>query len=119
MTRRKSPRTQGPEGRPLNVSPARKGWEIDPEEDPSAGGAALNRCVIRSTSTCLRQVEGEMTKQSLGAPFKPFFGLSGVVADPTLRSVSLGASDLPPCRGQVKGAMNDAKVDYGECKCLK
>jgi hypothetical protein len=34
---------QGPEGRPPNVSPARKGWEIDPEEDPSAVGAALNR----------------------------------------------------------------------------
>jgi hypothetical protein len=32
---------QGPEGRPPNVSPARKGWEIDPEEDPSAVGAAL------------------------------------------------------------------------------
>jgi hypothetical protein len=27
---------QGPEGRLLNVSPARKGWEIDPEDDPSA-----------------------------------------------------------------------------------
>jgi hypothetical protein len=34
---------QGPEGRPPNVSPARKGWEIDPEEDASAVGAALNR----------------------------------------------------------------------------
>jgi len=34
---------QGPEGRPPNVSPARKGWEIDPAEDPSAVGAALNR----------------------------------------------------------------------------
>jgi len=34
---------QDPEGRPPNVSPARKGWEIDPEEDPSAVGAALNR----------------------------------------------------------------------------
>jgi hypothetical protein len=43
MTRRRSPEMQGPEGRPPNVSPARKGWEIDPEQDPSAGGAALNR----------------------------------------------------------------------------
>jgi hypothetical protein len=34
---------QGPEGRPPNVSPARKGREIDPEDDPSAVGAALNR----------------------------------------------------------------------------
>jgi hypothetical protein len=34
---------QGPEGRPPNVSPAWKGGEIDPEEDPSAVGAALNR----------------------------------------------------------------------------
>jgi len=33
---------QGPEGRLPNVSPARKGWEIDREEDPSAVGAALN-----------------------------------------------------------------------------
>src|SRR5216684_7165107 len=33
---------QGPEGRPPNVSPARKGWETDPEEDLSAAGAALN-----------------------------------------------------------------------------
>jgi hypothetical protein len=31
------------EGRPPNVSPARKGWEIDPEDDPSAVGAALNQ----------------------------------------------------------------------------
>src|SRR6202011_1862346 len=43
MTRQRWPYMQGPEGRPPNVSPARKGWEIDPEEDPSAGGAALNR----------------------------------------------------------------------------
>jgi hypothetical protein len=41
-------RVQGPEGRPPNVSPARKGWEIDREEDPSAVGAALNRCAIGS-----------------------------------------------------------------------
>ena len=34
---------QGPEGRPPNVSPARKGWEIDPEEHQSAVGAAQNR----------------------------------------------------------------------------
>ncbi len=34
---------QGPEGRPPNVSPARKGWEIDLEDDPSAVGAAPNR----------------------------------------------------------------------------
>jgi hypothetical protein len=34
---------QGPEGRPPNVSPARKGWEFDSEEDASAVGAALNR----------------------------------------------------------------------------
>jgi hypothetical protein len=43
MTPQRSPSIQGPEGRPPNVSPARKGWEIDPEEDPSAVGAALNR----------------------------------------------------------------------------
>jgi hypothetical protein len=29
-------------GRPPNVSPARKGWDINPEDDPSAVGAALN-----------------------------------------------------------------------------
>jgi hypothetical protein len=43
MTLQKSPRMPGPEGRPPNVSSARKGWEIDTEEDPSAVGAALNR----------------------------------------------------------------------------
>ena len=32
---------QGPEGRLLNVSPARKGWGINPD-DLSAMGAALN-----------------------------------------------------------------------------
>jgi hypothetical protein len=32
-TRQKSPWMQGPEGRPPNVSPARKGWETDPEDD--------------------------------------------------------------------------------------
>jgi hypothetical protein len=41
---------QGPEGRPPNVSPARKGWEIDLEEDPSAVGAALNRSSALSVS---------------------------------------------------------------------
>src|ERR1700678_4575751 len=29
-------------GRPPNVSPARKGWEINVEDDPGAVGAALN-----------------------------------------------------------------------------
>jgi hypothetical protein len=29
---------QGPEGRPLNVSPARKGWDIDRNEDPERRG---------------------------------------------------------------------------------
>ena len=38
---RQSPRMRGPEGRPPNVSPARKGWGINPQEDPSAVGAAL------------------------------------------------------------------------------
>jgi hypothetical protein len=38
----KSPWMRGPEGRPPNVSPARKGWEINFEDDPSAVGAALN-----------------------------------------------------------------------------
>ena len=61
---------QGPEGRPPNVSPARKGWEIDPEEDPSAGGAALNRssalCVIRSEADLSRRaVEGSAVPQTL------------------------------------------------------
>jgi hypothetical protein len=45
---------QGPEGRPANVSPARKGWEIDPEEDPSAVGAALNRCFSTDPSAVER-----------------------------------------------------------------
>jgi hypothetical protein len=43
MTRQKSLWMQGPEGRVPNVSPARKGWEIAPQDDPSAVGAALNR----------------------------------------------------------------------------
>jgi hypothetical protein len=38
----KSPRMRGPEGRPPNVSPARKGLGINPEDDLSAVGAALN-----------------------------------------------------------------------------
>jgi hypothetical protein len=33
---------RGPEGRPPNVSPVRKGWGINPEDDLSAVGAALN-----------------------------------------------------------------------------
>jgi hypothetical protein len=49
----KSPWMQGPEGRPPNVSP--EGMGINPEEDPSAVGAELNRfirsaCVIRNRS---------------------------------------------------------------------
>src|ERR1700722_13557577 len=43
MTRQSSLWMQAPEGRPPNVIPAGKGWEIDPEEDASAVGAALNR----------------------------------------------------------------------------
>jgi hypothetical protein len=38
---------QGPEGRPLNVSPARKGW-VSVDDDPSAGGAALRSDTERS-----------------------------------------------------------------------
>ena len=45
MTRQKSPWMRGPEGRLPNVSPARKGWEFNPEDGPSAVGAALNRAV--------------------------------------------------------------------------
>jgi len=45
-----------------------EGREIDPEENPSAIGAALNRCVIKSISTCLRQVEGEMIADSRPEP---------------------------------------------------
>jgi hypothetical protein len=37
----KAPLFQGPEGRPPNVIPARKGWETNPNQ-PSAVGAALN-----------------------------------------------------------------------------
>jgi hypothetical protein len=39
------------------------------------------------------------TSKKMRGPFKPSFGLSGVVADPTLRSVSLGAYPdfLPRC----------------------
>jgi hypothetical protein len=43
MTRQRSQWMQGPEGRPQNVSPARKGWETKIQADPNAVGAALNR----------------------------------------------------------------------------
>jgi hypothetical protein len=36
------PGMRGPEGRPPNVSPARKGWGSNLEHDVSAVGAALN-----------------------------------------------------------------------------
>src|ERR1700722_721752 len=49
-----------------------------------------------------------MTKQSLGGPFKPSFGLSGVVADQAIRSVSLGAK---PRNLQVPPPVSNA---YGE-----
>ncbi len=42
------------QGRPPNVSPARKGWGVNPEEDPSAVGAALYH---PEQLNCLRQVE--------------------------------------------------------------
>jgi hypothetical protein len=45
----KSPWMRGPEGRPPNVSPARKGWEINCEDDLSAVGAALN---LRPSHLC-------------------------------------------------------------------
>jgi hypothetical protein len=44
---------------------------------------------LAARPSCLRQVEGEMTPalclnhKGLGGPFKPSFGLSGVVADPS------------------------------------
>jgi hypothetical protein len=66
MTGQRSPSMQGPEGRPPNVSPARKGWEIDPEEYPSAVGAALNRSsplpVLSQAADSLKRVGREMTK---------------------------------------------------------
>jgi hypothetical protein len=43
MTRKDCHRCKARRAGPPNVSPARKGWEIHPEEDPSAVGAALNR----------------------------------------------------------------------------
>src|SRR5579859_4086487 len=39
MTLQNRPWMQGPEGRPPNDSPARKGWEINPEDDLSDAGA--------------------------------------------------------------------------------
>ena len=38
---------QGPEGRRLNVSPVRKGWDIDGTMIPSAVGAALYRSATK------------------------------------------------------------------------
>src|SRR5271163_125854 len=68
----------GPEGRPPNVSPARKGWEVDPENGPSAVGAALNRPsalpVSFRAANCLRQVMvamNELRGQLFIATIKP------------------------------------------------
>jgi hypothetical protein len=44
---------RGPEGRPPNVSPARQGWEINPQEDPSAVGAALNTSGLYTCAACM------------------------------------------------------------------
>ena len=62
---------RGLEGRPLNVSPARKGWGSTPKYDLSAVGAALCEfghaplCVIRSAADLSRcAVEGPAVRPS-------------------------------------------------------
>jgi hypothetical protein len=50
MTLQNRPWMQGPEGQPPNVSPARKGWEINPEDDLSAVGAALDLAPLAAMS---------------------------------------------------------------------
>src|ERR1700733_4562050 len=57
----------GPEGRPLNFSPARKGWEI-PQDDPSAGGAAPN---LLSCATPLRAEAMRTVRRALGSEDPP------------------------------------------------
>ena len=51
---------RGPEGRRLNVSPARKGWVIE-SMDPSAVGAALKHAASRTSKLLidLRPIERE------------------------------------------------------------
>jgi hypothetical protein len=49
-----------PGGPTAKRQPSPEGLGNRSVDDPSAVGAALNRCVIPSISTCLRQVEGEM-----------------------------------------------------------
>jgi hypothetical protein len=49
ITQQNSPRMRGPEGRPAKLQPSPEGLGIHPEDDMSAGGAALNpatTCVI-------------------------------------------------------------------------
>ena len=86
MTAQRSPQMQGPEGRPPNVSPARKGWEIDPEEDQSAVGAAL-KPIVRSP--CVMRSEAEESAVSLN--LKRIAGRAGLGATGKLRTVDAGA----------------------------
>ena len=62
---------QGPEGRPLNVSPARKGWGLNHKDDPSAVGAALDLnplalCHEANREICSFQIRTETQVSPLG-----------------------------------------------------
>src|SRR6185437_5561245 len=46
---------QGPEARMPNVSPARKGWGEEQQQNPSAGGAAPNQPSLNQRSRAHRQ----------------------------------------------------------------
>src|SRR5580704_11856843 len=87
---------QGPEGRPPNVSPARKGWEIEPEEDPSAVGAARNRSSALSVS--LGAYPDFLLHRSLKRP-RMWFSLKRTTCSRPKPELSTGNPGEPTCPG--------------------
>ena len=66
---------QGPEGRPPNVSPARKGWEINPEEDQRR----RRRGTKTESSALPVSLRATYTSHRCFAwPIQASFGLSGL-----------------------------------------
>jgi HEAT repeat protein len=74
----------------LDPSPA-EGPAVPSASNQSPGDASPAASRERNDSAFF------IKNKSLGAPFKPSFGLSGVVADPTLRSSSLEAKESWSC----------------------
>jgi hypothetical protein len=105
---------QGPEGRSPNVSPARQGWEINPEDGSSAVGAALNFRAVPSglgglARACSTHAPPHRCRQ-YSADADPSWRYCGSLLDrrggALVDCSTPGAANGPPERGRTFGAFS-------------